>query len=206
MKKTITLTMILLLAISMVILTGCGSQTEDPGNPPADVINPDDSGTMSSTDEISQNGNSGSAYEGDVLKNAVSVRIGRDGEKEWAVDMYNNDAAVTMLDYLSDSELLFPTYTYEEEEGFVAQDVRGSYNRNDETTITDVKAGELYLFNDGQLRLYFKDMTGADITATPVGYYADTKGLTEAVQEAYESNKGDTWGVEVYFQITKNIE
>ena len=206
MKKKIVTMMILLLTINMVILTGCGSQTEDPGTPPADVINPDDSGEVNSTDENSQNGSSASAYEGDVLGNAVSVRIGRDGEKEWAVDMYNNDAAVTMLDYLSDSELLFPTYTYEEEEGFVAQDVRGSYNRNDETTITDVKAGELYLFHDGQLRLYFKDMAGADITATPVGYYADTKGLTEAVQAAYESNKGDTWGVEVYFQIRKNIE
>ena len=60
--------------------------------------------------------------------------------------------------------------------------------------------------NSGQLRLYFKDMDGVNITATPVGYYAETEGLTEAVQEAYESNRGDTWGVEVYFQITKIIE
>ena len=49
-------------------------------------------------------------------------------------------------------------------------------------------------------------MEGANITATPVGYYTDTEGLTEAVQEAYESNKGDTWGVDVYFVITKNID
>ncbi|MCH5269099.1 MAG: hypothetical protein J1E62_12290 [Lachnospiraceae bacterium] len=209
MKKIITWSMTLLLAISMVSLMGCSSQTEDPGTPPADVINPDASEgalTDGSTDENSKNENSGSAYEGDVLENAVSVRIGQDGEKDWAVSMYNNDAAITMLDYLSDSELLFPTYTYEEKQGFVAQDVRGNYTRNDETTITDVKAGELYLFSDGQLRLYFKDMAGADITATPVGYYTDAGGLTEAVQEAYESNKGDTWGVEVYFQIRKNIE
>ncbi|MCH5264559.1 MAG: hypothetical protein J1F02_01570 [Lachnospiraceae bacterium] len=206
MKKIITWSMIVLLIISMVALAGCSSQTENPGTPPADVINPDREGEAGITDENSQNGNSTSAYEGDVLENAVSVRIGRDGEKEWAVNMYNNDAAVTMLDYLSDSELLFPTYTYEEEQGFVAQDVRGEYTREDETTITDVKAGELYLFSGGQLRFYFKDMAGADITATPVGYYADTKGLTEAVQEAYESNKGDTWGVEVYFQIKKNIK
>ena len=206
MKKMIAMTMTLLLAISMVILTGCGSQTEDPGTPPADVINPDDSGETSSTDENMQNGNGGSAYDGDVLENAVSVRIGRDGEKDWMVNMYNNAAAVTMLDYLTDDELLFPTYTYEEEKGFVAQDVRGSYTKDDETTITDVKAGELYLFSDGQLRLYFKDMSGADITATPVGYYTDTKGLTEAVQEAYESNKDDTWGVEVYFRITKTLQ
>lgn len=206
MKKMIALTMTLLLTISMGTLTGCGSQAEDPGTPPKEVIDPGDSGETGSTDEDSQNGNSASGYEGDVLEHAVSVRIGKDGEKDWMVNMYNNNAAVTMLDYLSDSELLFPAYTYEEEQGFVAQDVRGSYTRDDETTITDVKAGELYLFNDGQLRLYFKDMSGADITATPVGCYADTKGLTEAVQEAYESNKGDTWGVEVYFRITKKIQ
>ena len=63
----------------------------------------------------------------------------------------------------------------------------------------------MYLFSGGQLRFYFKDVEGANITATPVGYYADTEGLTEAVIEAYESNQGDVWGVDVYFVITKNI-
>ena len=58
----------------------------------------------------------------------------------------------------------------------------------------------------GQLRFYFKDMAGANITATPIGYYADTEGLTDAVIDAYESNKGDTWGVDVYFVITKTID
>ena len=53
--------------------------------------------------------------------------------------------------------------------------------------------------------MYFKDAAGVDITATPVGRFADPEGLTEAVIEAYESNLGDTWGVDVYFVITKNI-
>lgn len=52
--------------------------------------------------------------------------------------MYNNGAAVTMLDYLPGSGLLFPTYTYDEKQGFVAQMVRGTYSRDDETTIADV--------------------------------------------------------------------
>ena len=199
MKKVIVL-MTALLAVGMLALTGCDSQAENPGTPPPDVINPG-SGTGSS-----QSGNSGTTYEGDVLENAVSVRIGRDGRKDWPVDMYNNDAAVTMLGYLSGSGLLFPTYTYEEEQGFVAQNVRGSYTRDDETTVADVKAGELYLFSGGQLRFYFKDAEGVNITATPVGRFADMDGLTEAVMEAYESNLGDTWGVDVYFVITKNID
>lgn len=207
MKKINKLILALLFTISMAALAGCASQSEDPGAPPADVIDQNGAeGTSanSSADENSQNENNESIAGGDVLENAVSVQIGKKGKKDWAVNMYNNDAAITMLDYLSDSELLFPTYTYDEKEGFVAQNVRGTYTRDDETSITDVKAGELYLFSGGQLRFYFKDMAGANITATPVGYYADTEGLTEAVQDAYESNKGDTWGVEVYFLIKKN--
>ena len=192
MKRFVALMMALLLAACMTALTGCSSQTEDPGAPPSDVIG----GTAS--------GN-GSPYDGEVLENAVSVRIGQGESKNWTVNMYNNAASVTMLDYLSGSPLLFPTYTYEEEEGFVAQNVRGSYTRDDETTVTDIKAGELYLMSGGQLRFYFKDVTGANITATPIGYYADTEGLTDAVIDAYESNKGDTWGVDVYFVITKTI-
>ena len=209
MKKFTTLITALLLIVSMTAFTGCGSQTEDPGPPPADVINPENSGNTSvenSTGDGTQNENDETSDESDILKNAVSVRIGRDGKTDWSVDMYNNDAAETMLGYLSGSGLLFPTYTYNEEQGFVAQNVRGNYSRDDETTIADVKTGELYLFSGGQLRFYFKDIEGADITATPVGYYTDTEGLAEAVQEAYESNKGDVWGVDVYFWITKNIE
>ena len=198
MKKVIVL-MTALLAVGMLFLTGCDSQTENPGTPPPDVINPSNSGGNS------QSGNSGTAYEGELLENAVTVRIGQGESKDWPISMYNNAAAVTMLDYLSGSPLLFPTYTYEEEQGFVAQNVRGSYTRDDEITVADVKAGELYLFSGGQLRLYFKDVPGVNITATPVGYFADTEGLADAVIEAYESNLGDTWGVEVYFVITKNI-
>ena len=191
----------LLLIISMVVLVGCGSKTEDPGPPPSDVVNPGNS-----TGDNTQSGNDGIAYDVDVLENAVSVRIGRDGQKDWAVDMYNNDAAATMLGYLSGSPLRFPTYTYEEEEGFVAQNVRGTYTRDDETTIADIKAGELYLFSGGQLRFYFKDVANANITATPIGYYTDTEGLTDAVIDAYQSNLDDVWNVDVYFQITKTID
>ena len=64
------------------------------------------------------------------------------------------------IEYLSGSALLFPTYTYDDEGGFVAQHVRGNYTRDDEQTIADVKAGELYLFSGGQLRFYFKDIEG----------------------------------------------
>ena len=223
MKRFVALILALLLTVSLAALAGCSSQTKDPGAPPENVINPGHSGDLSSgnnnnnnsnssnnsnngTDTSTPNGNDGTTNFSDILENAVSVRIGQGESKNWSVNMYNNAAAATMLNYLSGSPLLFPTYTYEEERGFVAQNVRGSYTRDDETTITDIKAGELYLFSGGQLRFYFKDVAGANITATPIGYYADTEGLTDAVIDAYQSNLGDYWGVDVYFVITKTIE
>lgn len=209
MKKNKLKTAIFALGLS--VLAGCGVGTEDPGEPPAEVINGkskdmgNDSAQTESSTGMGETDN-GNVAEDEILANAISVRIGREGTTEWNVDMYNNDAALTMLDYLSGSALLFPAYTYDEEGGFVAQSVRGSYTRNDEQTIADVKTGELYLFSGGQLRFYFKNMEGANITATPIGCYTDTEGLTEAVQEAYTSNLDDTWGVDVYFWITKTLE
>ena len=199
MKKMTMRVLALLLVCNVALLSGCGGKAEDPGEPPAEVVNPN-----SNPSEESDTGNADDS--GEVLENVISVRIGRDGTKEWGVNMYNNDAAMTMLDYLSGNALLFPTYTYDEEEGFVAQNVRGNYTRDDEQEIADVKVGELYLFSGGQLRFYFKDMEGVNITATPVGYYTDVENLTEAVQEAYKSNLDDTWGVDVYFWITKTLE
>ncbi len=184
--------------LGLTVLSGCGADTVNPGEPPAEVVN--------GGNTVMDDAESGDIYEGEILTHAISVRIGRDGTEEWNVDMYHNDAALTMLDYLSDSALLFPTYTYDEDGGFVAQSVRGNYTRDGEQTITDVKTGELYLLNGGQLRFYFKDMEGANITATPIGYYTDVEGLAEAVQGAYTSNLDDTWGVDVYFWITKTLE
>ena len=208
MKKMTMRVLAILLVCNVALISGCGGKAEDPGEPPAEVVNPgqssEDKNLDSNPSEESDSGNADNSDE--VLENAISVRIGRDGTQEWGVNMYNNDAALTMLDYLSGSALLFPTYTYDEEEGFVAQNVRGSYTRDDEQEIADVKVGELYLFSGGQLRFYFKDMEGANITATPVGYYTDVDGLTETVQEAYKSNLDDTWGVDVYFWITKTLE
>lgn len=218
MKKMTMWVLALLLVCNVALLSGCSGRTKNLGEPPAEVVNPGqffedtapDGNLSRDTDSDSSSSgesNIGNADDsGEVLENAISVRIGRDGTKEWNVNMYNNDAAMTMLDYLSGSALLFPAYTYDEEEGFVAQSVRGNYTRDDEQEIADIKAGELYLFSGGQLRLYFRDMEGADITATPVGYYTDVEGLTEAVEEAYESNLDDTWGVDVYFWITKTLE
>ena len=210
------------ITISTTALTGCNSASKDPGPPPSDVIDPgsstgnsnsNNSSTGNSTsDSINNSTGNGSqstdstpqdTYSGEVLENAVSVRIGNDGKKDWYINMYDNAAARTMLGYLSSSEMRFPTYNYDGEHGFVSQNVRGSYTRNDEVTIADVKAGELYLLSGGQLRLYFKDIKGVNITATPVGYYVETDGLADAVIDAYTSNLGDYWGVDVYFNIRK---
>ena len=196
MKKLVTLFTAILLSITA--LTGCDSKPNDPGTPPSNVINPGNFNNAGSGTQSSDNGK--------ILENAVSVRIGNGGKKDWYINMYDNAASRTMLGYLSSSEMRFPTYNYDGEHGFVSQSVRGSYTRDDEITVEDVKAGELYLFSGGQLRFYFKDSAGVDITATPIGYYVETDGLADAVTDAYTSNIGDVWHVDVYFNIRKRIK
>ena len=214
MKKISAL--ILALTVSITALAGCDSQPEDPGTPPTNVLNPGNSqsnsdnngnntGNSTNSTSGSSTGDSASKYDGELLENAVSVRIGNGGRKDWYINMYNNAASQTMLGYLTSSELRFPTYNYDGEHGFVSQSVRGNYTRDDEITVENAKAGELYLLSGGQLRFYFKDSAGVNITATPIGYYVETEGLADAVIDAYTSNLGDTWGVDVYFNITKRI-
>ena len=216
MKKSISTLIAAFLIASTAAFAGCDNSVADPGTPPEEVIRPQQSETASggnAADSVeAENGSTendsseiGEENSNGLLVNAVSVRIGRDGETENNITMYDNSAAGTMLDYLSNSPLLFPTYTYDDEQGFVAQTVRGSYERDDEITVTDIHAGELYLLSGNQLRLYFKDVEGADITATPIGYFANSEGLTESVQKAYNDNIGDVWNVDVYFWITKLI-
>ena len=208
--------LLLVLTVSITALAGCDSQPEDPGTPPTNVLNPGNSqsnsdnngnNTGNSTNNTSGTSTSDSAsiFGGELLENAVSVRIGNGGRKDWYINMYNNAASQTMIGYLTSSELRFPTYNYDGEHGFVSQSVRGSYTRDDEITVENAKAGELYLLSGGQLRFYFKDSAGVNITATPIGYYVETEGLEDAVVDAYTSNLGDTWGVDVYFNITKRI-
>ncbi len=201
MKKTMILLMSMLIA-SSAVLSGCSSNTQDPGTPPQDVINPGGTSYDGSTEQSSDSGN---VYDGEILEGAIQVSVGQSGDKVYTVDMYNNAAVNTMLGYLS-STLLFPSTEYDEEQGFAAHNIRGTYTQDDEITVTDIKTGEIYLFSGGQLRLYFKDVAGANITATPVGYFTETDNLTDTVIADHEANVDDPWGVEVYFSIRKMID
>lgn len=202
---------ILLVLVSVLVFGGCSQKEENRGEPPKEVLHPQENnvgdgagGSQESESESSKQGSTGT--ESDILTGVVAVKIGLNDDTEYLVDMYNNRQVQTILGYLSDSEMRFPTYTYEEEEGYVAQNIRGNYSRDDEVTISDIHAGELYLFSDGQLRLYFKDVTGAEIKATPVGHFTDCDDITKRVEDAYEENRDDSWGVEVYFLIKKRAE
>lgn len=204
----------ILMIFCLVSLTGCSDEeARDPGAPPKEVIQSGDTDTeenasggesQSVSGGASSAGGENSSASGEMKKAAVTAKIGRSGGEAYAVDMYGNAAVDTMLGYLSGDEMMFPTYTYEEDAGFVAQDIRGNYTDQDEAEVKDVKRGELYLFDGGQLRLYFKDIKDANITATPIGYFADASDIEKLVTTAHDENEDDTWGVEVYFRLTKN--
>ncbi len=196
-----------IMCVSVASMAGCGNSEKRVEAPPEDVINPEGADSNNNTDNSAGNnaGNNAAKEEGEVISGAVTVKIGLNDDTGYTIDMYNNAASETILGYLSEEEMRFPAYTYEEEDGYVAQDIRGSYTRDDEKEVSQIKAGGLYLFSDGQLRLYFKDVPDAGITATPVGYFQDTDNITELVQNAYKENRDDSWGVEVYFLISKNI-
>lgn len=206
-KKSRWLGMLLLL-LAALAFAGCSQKEENREEPPEEVLHPQDNsagdsteGSPESTSESSEQGSSEQEGGTDV----VAVKIGLEDDTQYLVDMYDNKQVQTMLGYLSDSEIQFPTYTYEGGEGYVAQDIRGNYSRDDEVTVSDIHAGELYLFSDGQLRLYFKDVKGAEITATPVGSFTDCDDITKKVEDAYKENRDDSWGVEVYFLLTKKV-
>ena len=193
MKKLLKLSLCAVMLLSLMFMTGCAS-SEAPATPPPEVLHPD--GASAET----------GAYTAAMLEGAVTVRIGHEGVIEWPVDMFDNDAVHTMLNYVSGS-LLFPTYTYEVDPGFVAQRISGSYSREDEVLIPDIQAGELYLFSGNQLRLYFMDVPGANITATPVGRFQalENESITDTVINSYNANRDDYWGVDVYFIITNHL-
>lgn len=204
----------LVLCMGVLGMTGCGKSSQTLEEPPEEVLHPEAAAATGDTAQndiaIGQDGestehnagqNDGGAGSGsaDILSGAVVTKIGLNDTKEYTIDMYNNAAANTILGYLSESEMRFPAYTYNAEEGYVAQNVRGAYTRDDETDVTAIHKGELYLFSDGQLRLYFQDIENAGITATPIGYFADD--ISGLVEKAYEENRDDSWGVDVYFLI-----
>lgn len=194
---------VLVITIMVASLSACGKSDADPGAPPLEVIQGSSASPQDNTSEDQIAGDED--FTGEIITSAVGVKIGSSGE-QLSVDMYNNAASNIMLDYLSASEMRFPGYTYSDEESYVAQHVRGNYTRDDEIEIADVQAGDMYLFSDGQLRLYFRDMQGVNIKATPIGYFQDRSNIEKYVTEDYAANRDDSWGVEVYFMITKLIK
>lgn len=185
----------IIICICVFGFVGCNQKQKQVEEPPEEVLHPNGSGEGNDTK---------TSYDGSLLSGVVTAKIGLNDNTDYTIDMYNNAAVDTILGYLSEEEMRFPTYTYEEKDGYVAQNIRGTYSRDDEVEVSQIHAGELYLFSDGQLRLYFKDVADAGISATPVGYFSGVDNITELVQTAYEENRDDSWGVDVYFLIKKN--
>ncbi len=107
-----------------IIGSGCGKEEKEIKEPPKEVLQPEDASDKSSelNNESKDKDNKNSTKE--ILEQAVTINIGLNNDKDYTIDMYNNDAATTILGYLSDSKMRFPTYTYEEDGGYVEQNIR----------------------------------------------------------------------------------
>ena len=68
-----------------------------------------------------------------------------------------------------------------------------------------IRAGDLMLYGSECIVLFYESFSTA-YSYTPIGRVQNPEGLTEAVQQAYTDNLGDTWNVDVYFLIKKNID
>ena len=103
MKKNKLTILAAITVLGLTVFSGCGAGAGDPGEPPAEVvnggsidtedINPEDADKENKS--VQAGGNDGmdvtegaDAYESEILTNAISVRVGRDGTEEWNVDMY----------------------------------------------------------------------------------------------------------------------
>ena len=67
-------------ALGVSVLAGCGAGTKDPGEPPAEVINGESTNVENNSAHVeSSTSLEEESDEDEILANAISVRIGREG-------------------------------------------------------------------------------------------------------------------------------
>ena len=147
MKRNMVKWIVLACCVGIVTAAGCAADKKVAEEPPQAVLHPENAGNAadnsSSAANIQSAGTGGTwqaPYDGTVRSGAVTAKIGLNDDTEYTIDMYNTAAADTILGYLTESEMRFPTYTYSEAGGYVAQNIRGTYTRDDEQDIGEIHA------------------------------------------------------------------
>ena len=189
MKRKTIATLVTCGLLATGLLTGCGQGTEDPGEPPREVIEgsnasispalADAAGNNTETDSTSTENDSQNSMPG------MTMQFGYDGPI-YTVELEDNDTAATLADYAARGEYNLPIYTYqnyENEEVLQFYDIPSRYKIPDDPQhYTEEKAGELYYSYPNRVILFYQDAQ-VEGDYTKIGALTTTEGLVDAVRD-----------------------
>ena len=113
----------------------------------------------------------------------LTLRFG--GGEEFAVQLYANDTANKIAEYVGTASWRLPIYHFDDYEGwesFQYYDIPSRYDIPDGSgPVTSEKAGAVYYSHPNRIILFYQD---ADISTeyTPVGYVDFSQALVDAVE------------------------
>ena len=189
MKRKMIATFVTCGLLTVGLLTGCGQGTEDPGEPPKEVIEgsnasvspapADAAGNNTETDSTTTENDSQNSMPG------MTMQFGYDGPI-YTVELEDNDTAATLADYAARGEYNLPIYTYqnyENEEVLQFYDIPSRYQIPDDPQhYTEEKAGELYYSYPNRVILFYQDAQ-VEGDYTKIGALTTTEGLVDAVRD-----------------------
>ena len=189
MKRKMIATLVTCGLLTAGLLTGCGQGTENPGEPPRDVIEgsnasvspapADAAGNNTETDSTPTENDSQNSMPG------MTMQFGYDGPI-YTVELEDNDTAATLADYAARGEYNLPIYTYqnyENEEVLQFYDIPSRYKIPDDPQhYTEEKAGELYYSYPNRVILFYQDAQ-VEGDYTKIGALTTTERLVDAVRD-----------------------
>ena len=113
----------------------------------------------------------------------LTLRFG--GGEEFTINMYDNDTANKIAEYVGTAAWQLPIYHYDDYDGwesFQYYDIPSHYDIPDGSqSVTSQKAGAVYYSHPNRIILFYQD---ANISSeyTPVGYIDFSQDLVDAVE------------------------
>ncbi len=179
MKKNI-FTVLSLVLLFAIMLTGCGNSDRKESSGAAENATPNSSALGSQSEE-----NQGSGSGSTAAVTELVVRFGDNGEP-FILHLYDNDTAAAIARYVGTSDWRLPIYHYDDYENWEVMqyyDIPSRYEiPSNPERITEEKAGTVYYSEPNRVILFYQD---AQVPAeyTPVGYFDYSDKFLKAVQD-----------------------